>query len=194
MNDLMNTYEVLGLPDALAVAFVLILLSLTLTPWLGGLEVGPLKIPELDDRSGRAIRILAPVGLVIGLSAFFPAWDSRSGHEGNEKPTPDFVEVLSDGSLLELDDFYSITSIPVHLKLRSMGQDRNGFTADVLFEPADTDRSISIDGLGLQTMRAGDWHDLRSGNIQVRIVVTGISFVDGTDQMEFTFSVLQREA
>ena len=77
------------------------------------------------------------------------------------------------------------------MRIRSMGSDRNGTTADVLFEAAD--QSTPIEGIGTKQMRVGDWHDLQSGDTEVRITANDMWFIDGTDQMAFEFTVLQRE-
>ncbi|MEP3255947.1 MAG: hypothetical protein ABJN26_22650 [Stappiaceae bacterium] len=72
-----STYELLGIPDSLAAAFVLISLSLSLVPWLGGSDIGPLKVPSISGAKNRVVAVLGPITLVAFLSGFFPFWSSN---------------------------------------------------------------------------------------------------------------------
>lgn len=49
-HNLLHLLETLGLPQSFLVALLLVLLALTLAPFLGGRKVGPVEIPELPKR------------------------------------------------------------------------------------------------------------------------------------------------
>jgi hypothetical protein len=70
----LNTYELIGIPDALAVVFVLVCLSLALAPWFGGKELGPVKVPRLAERTNRRLRIVAPLCVFLFILGFAKVW------------------------------------------------------------------------------------------------------------------------
>ncbi len=72
--DRTSTYALLGVPETLAIALVLVWLSLSLAPWLGGTELGPLKVPKLGDGVNRWLKIAAPLGLLVFTSGFLKTW------------------------------------------------------------------------------------------------------------------------
>jgi hypothetical protein len=74
--DKISTYAILSIPEGIATTFVLIWLSLSLAPWLGGTEIGPLKIPRLDGQMKRWLRLFAPLGLVLFILGFVRLWPS----------------------------------------------------------------------------------------------------------------------
>ena len=74
-----STYFRLGLPETLAVALVLACLCLCLAPWLGGKDVGPLKVPAIDERTARWMKYVAPIGLLVFLAAFAKVWPVLPG-------------------------------------------------------------------------------------------------------------------
>lgn len=74
----LTSYEILGLPDALAIAITLITLSVALAPWFGGLELGPLKVPDIRGRRGRFVPIIAPFLFMAFLVGFLPVWINTS--------------------------------------------------------------------------------------------------------------------
>ena len=76
MVDKLNTYTVAGIPEALATTFILVWLSLSLAPWVGGTEVGPLKVPRLPKSTNRWLRVIAPLGLLISALGFIKVWPS----------------------------------------------------------------------------------------------------------------------
>ena len=74
----LSTYDVLGIPDTIGGALVLICLSLVLARWFGGLEIGPLKVPTLDGQQSSMVRRIAPVFLLVSLLGFLPVWSKNS--------------------------------------------------------------------------------------------------------------------
>jgi hypothetical protein len=72
----LSTYAVAGIPEGLATTFVLICLSLSLAPWLGGVEIGPLKVPKFSDRANRWIRVAAPLAFMVFALGFLKIWPS----------------------------------------------------------------------------------------------------------------------
>lgn len=74
----LSTYSILGAPDPLATALVLVSISLTLAPWLCGTELGPLKVPKLPSPTGRWLRIGAPIWLIVFTIAFVKVWPEKN--------------------------------------------------------------------------------------------------------------------
>jgi hypothetical protein len=74
----LSTYAFVGLPESIATALALICLSLALAPWLGGSEVGPLKVPKFDRRTTRWLRVAGPLGLTLFLMGFVRVWPSEN--------------------------------------------------------------------------------------------------------------------
>jgi hypothetical protein len=72
-----STYVQFGVPESLAVSFTLVWLSLSLAPWLGGLEIGPVKVPRLGEAAVRILRVAAPIGLILFIVGFLPTWQTK---------------------------------------------------------------------------------------------------------------------
>lgn len=70
----LSSYGLLGIPDTVATIFVLVSLSLLLAPWFGGLELGPVKVPNVSGRSERVLKYGTPVLFLIAIGGFYPAW------------------------------------------------------------------------------------------------------------------------
>ncbi|WP_299632498.1 hypothetical protein [uncultured Roseobacter sp.] len=77
--DYASTYGLLGIPDGVATAFVLISLSLLLTPWFGGLEIGPLKVPKPREHQALLLKRSTPIVFLITLALFYPVWPKDDG-------------------------------------------------------------------------------------------------------------------
>jgi hypothetical protein len=75
--DRTSTFVHFGVPESLATAVVLILLSLSLAPWFGGTELGPLKVPKLPETLNRWVRVLAPVCLLLFSCGFLKVWPNQ---------------------------------------------------------------------------------------------------------------------
>ena len=76
-ENFLSTYKLLGIPDGIAVAFVLVALSLSLVPWFGGNEIGPLKIPTIHGLQKRFLAFAAPLVLILLMSGFYPFWSTK---------------------------------------------------------------------------------------------------------------------
>ena len=81
MNSI-STFARLGIPDALATTVALVLLSLALAPWLGGAEIGPLKVPVLNDKVKRRLAYGAPVCLILFVCGFLKLWPTKTPEAG----------------------------------------------------------------------------------------------------------------
>jgi hypothetical protein len=101
--EFISTYEVMGIPEKLSVALVLVALSFALAPWLGGLEITGLKIPKLSRGMTAALRVNMPALFVISVLGYFPAWPTTdlngSAHEHVEPS-----DSLGDDEAHALDD------------------------------------------------------------------------------------------
>jgi hypothetical protein len=76
--DRSSTFALLGFPETLSTAVTLILLSLSLAPWLGGIELGPLKVPKLPAGANRWVRLIAPAGLLVFCFGYLKLWPINS--------------------------------------------------------------------------------------------------------------------
>lgn len=88
MDDL-STYALLGIPDGVATALVLVSLSLVLAPWFGGSELGPLKVPTIGEQPGKVLKVVAPIAFVAAIAAFFPVWQSTVNATRTPEIPPD---------------------------------------------------------------------------------------------------------
>lgn len=59
------------IPDSLTTALVLIALAVVAAPYLAGQDIGPLKVPKFAKESGRKLRIVGPVLMIILLVVLF---------------------------------------------------------------------------------------------------------------------------
>ena len=78
---MISTYAFLGIPESLASVLVLVCLSLSLTPWLGGLEVGPLKVPRIEGPRAAAMKLFAPLGFFLTIAGFYPIWNNNDSDQ-----------------------------------------------------------------------------------------------------------------
>jgi hypothetical protein len=72
-----SAYSILGIPDGLSTALVLVWLSLSLAPWLGGAQIGPLTIPRLGKRANRVLGVVGPVVFFLFAFGFLRLWRSN---------------------------------------------------------------------------------------------------------------------
>ncbi len=100
--DRVSTYALFGIPDAAATALVLVALSITLAPWFGGLELGPLKVPKVTDKPARFMRFATPFVFLAAVAGFFPAWT-----EDQQSP---IINQLDELALRWLEDHFGGTT------------------------------------------------------------------------------------
>lgn len=72
-----SIYSYLGIPNEIGAAIVLFSLCLLMTPWLGGKEVGPLKIPQIGSEKFKYVLPSAVILLSSSLICFFPFIEER---------------------------------------------------------------------------------------------------------------------
>lgn len=78
----MNTYEWIGIPEKLAIAFALTSLALALAPWFGDVTIGSLRIPQLPDGPTKEqLKIMAPIAFLALLAGFIKIWQSEDIRE-----------------------------------------------------------------------------------------------------------------
>ena len=68
----MSIYQIFGIPTEVGSALFLVALGLTLSPYLGGLEAGPIKIPALPPDQGRKLQLGGPALLLLSIGLFVP--------------------------------------------------------------------------------------------------------------------------
>ena len=71
----MSTYDLLGIPDALGVTLFVLFLALSAAPYFPGTDVGPVKIPKIENaHRRRQLQIVGPLLLFLSAALFFPVW------------------------------------------------------------------------------------------------------------------------
>ncbi len=96
MGDV-STYSALGIPDSLAIVLALIGLSLALSPFIGGLDFGPLKVPTIAQAKSRLFRWVSPSVFLLLLLGFVPLWPNRDEQQENPPlPVDEGIEFIED--------------------------------------------------------------------------------------------------
>lgn len=89
-----SSYALIGFPESLGTAFVLVWLSLSLAPWLGGTELGPLKVPRFTTAINRWLRIAGPIGFFLFSFGFIKIWPPMASASLASSPLPTMSEYL----------------------------------------------------------------------------------------------------
>ena len=76
-----STYGVLGLPDSLAITFVLVVLALSLAPYLPGKDFGVFKVPKFGKKVTSVLKFVGPGLFILSLGGFFPIWRAAAPPE-----------------------------------------------------------------------------------------------------------------
>ncbi len=96
-----STYDQLGLPEPLAIAFTLASLALVLTPYLPGADFGLFRVPRLEHSVARRLKILGPVLLGLCVVGFVPMWSGDAPRE--PRYSIEFENVSLAAAVLDLD-------------------------------------------------------------------------------------------
>lgn len=74
----MSIWTLLGIPNEIGVTLFVVFLALSLAPYLGGLDLGILKIPKISSRQSSLFKLLGPTLLVATLICFLPIFPSQA--------------------------------------------------------------------------------------------------------------------
>ena len=77
--------HVLHLPEAIGIALFMVAAALALAPYLGGKEIGPLKVPKVSSGEGRWLKLLGPVLVAGTILLFIPVVSGSSWHSAPRK-------------------------------------------------------------------------------------------------------------
>ena len=91
----MNTYAMLGLPSEVQVLLCVLTITLFLTPYLSGTDLGILKIPVVGDAARVRLKWIGPALLAILIVCFLPLW-ADADKDSTKKAGPDPLQQLSD--------------------------------------------------------------------------------------------------
>lgn len=72
----MSTYDLLGIPTQIGITLFTLGLGLALAPYLGGKDLGPLKVPVFDDATARRLKVWGWPAPIFALALFAPVWTS----------------------------------------------------------------------------------------------------------------------
>lgn len=100
-SDRRSTLDVLGIPKEFGVVLLTLALIPVLSPYLGGKDLGIIKIPEFSQTTAAVLRWLGPVLFVLVCLLFVPCWKRRSKPT---IPTPRAVDTDSKYRLQSIDD------------------------------------------------------------------------------------------
>ncbi len=106
-SDRRSTLDVLGIPKEFGVLLLTLILILAISPYLGGYDLGILKVPELPLRASHVLRYLGPVLFALGLLLFRPCWKRRG------KPP------ISPAHVVDTDSKYRLQSIEDIVKVEA---------------------------------------------------------------------------
>ena len=76
VNQAESILKRLALPAEFGVALLIFCFVLSVAPYLGGLDVGVLKVPVLDARRHRRLRVLGPVCLILTILLHVPMFQA----------------------------------------------------------------------------------------------------------------------
>jgi hypothetical protein len=76
MSEKKSLADKLGWPDGLRVAVVLAALAVALAPYVGGVDLGPFKVPQLPGSIANAAVVGGPVLLAVALVLLLPLWNA----------------------------------------------------------------------------------------------------------------------
>ena len=88
MSDLMNIRDYLGVGTTVGGAFLGIGLLLLLAPYLPGLELGPIKIPQFSKAVRARLKWIGPLTFLVALVVHIPLLDQYGATTGNP-PVPE---------------------------------------------------------------------------------------------------------
>jgi hypothetical protein len=92
-----STYGFLGIPEGIATALLLFWFSLSLAPWLGGTDIGTIKIPRLSARMNHWLRMVGPLGCILLAGGFLKIWpESKAPLEITEPQLKAPLEITRD--------------------------------------------------------------------------------------------------
>lgn len=72
-----SVYGLLGIPESLAISLALISIAIAFTPFFGGMELGPIKIPKLPVRQAHKLRFWGPCLAIAAVFCFVPVIPSK---------------------------------------------------------------------------------------------------------------------
>lgn len=72
VQEASSLFRIAGIPEALGVAISLITLSMALSPWFGGLEIGPLKIAKIPSNMHRRVSTVGTILFISSVICFVP--------------------------------------------------------------------------------------------------------------------------
>lgn len=149
-----STYQVVGFPDALAIALVLFFLGLTLARQYGGLKIGILEVPKLDRKPSKKERLFFSLASLLSFAAFIPIWPLQSAIE------------RTDLSAAELC-FGDANCFLVHKAGRQIGSPMEGYS---LVEQTGDSLTLWGDAKSCSSYEFGSEHTALTQRMSVRLV------------------------
>jgi hypothetical protein len=104
-TDKRSTLEVLGIPKEFGVVLLTLALILVITPYLGGIDLGIFKVPDLPPHATSILHYLGPVLLILFSLLFLPYWPHRS------KPQISSVDAVDTNSKYRLQSITDIVKV-----------------------------------------------------------------------------------
>lgn len=93
-----NTFKKLDIPSQLMNTIFILLLILTIAPYVGGIDIGIAKIPTFPKEISWHLRWLSPLLLLAFCLMFCPAWKAEGNEDENRASTSDQPTRIHPGS------------------------------------------------------------------------------------------------
>ncbi|MCS3504981.1 hypothetical protein [Achromobacter sp. JUb104] len=100
-----SIYAWMGVPDAFSGIVSTTLFVVAIAPWLGGVEIGPLKIPKLPESWGSIPKFVSPISLFVSLVLYAPLLPYPTLPPKYDEYTKDFFADQSSQFLLGAKPF-----------------------------------------------------------------------------------------
>ena len=197
-----STYDLVGIPDGVATTLLLIWLSLSLAPWFGGTEIGPLKVPRLTGSATRWLRITGPLVSILLILGYVRSWPPKSTVSADvtaEEYLRHFYDprepALLKGSLLPGGEIetYHLRTLFGNTKWiggphwGNVSFDASGRTGRYANEPGRSPGRVLIQGALPSTVPliVGEWHqeDGQKGQLTIRIYQRHLLKPEGADTL-----------
>jgi hypothetical protein len=123
----LSLFQLSHLPETFGLTVLLIALTLLLTPYLAGVDLGVVKMPQMSGAANRVLRWVGPFLMLAAVGAYAPAWPLTC-------PATCQAVSMDPGNATVLD-FHNLRGRPV----RVAWFDTDGKESDVAFVLAPSD-------------------------------------------------------
>jgi len=112
MSKSESVLQRLALPAEFGVVLLVFCFALSVTPYLTGADFGVVKIPTLDPRTSRRLRLLGPLALVLAIFLHLPIFPPKNDTSGSQthQSITDKRDATKTSTVVQLTDSDSTTA------------------------------------------------------------------------------------